>query len=83
MLDFFLFLLLFFFLAELHIAVFGILVSQLGIKLMPPAVEAQSLNHRTTREVLIMLDLKRFSHEAETAFLHILPDGTLLALIAV
>ena len=50
---------------------------------MPPAVEAQSLNHRTTREVLIMLDLKRFSHEAETAFLHILPDGTLLALIAV
>ena len=52
-LDFFLFLL---FLAALHLAAFGILVSQLGIKLTPPAVEAHSLNHWTTREVLIMLD---------------------------
>ena len=52
-LDFFLFLL---FLAALHLAAFGILVSQLGIKLTPPAVEAHSLNHWTTGEVLIMLD---------------------------
>ena len=29
----------------------GILVPQLGIELMPPAVEAQSLNHQTSREV--------------------------------
>ena len=32
----------------------GILVPQPGIESMPPAVEAQSLNHWTTREVLQM-----------------------------
>ena len=33
----------------------GILVPQPGIKPMPPALEAQSLNHWTTREVLLFL----------------------------
>ena len=31
---------------------FGILIPRPGIKPMPPAVEARSLNHWTTREVL-------------------------------
>ena len=35
----------------LHCAVCGILVPRPGIKPMPPAVEAQSLNHWTSREV--------------------------------
>ena len=30
---------------------YGTLVPQLGIRLMPPTVEAWSLNHWTTREV--------------------------------
>ena len=35
----------------LHYAACGILVPQPGIKPMSPAMEAQSLNHWTTREV--------------------------------
>ena len=35
-----------------HVAC-GILVHQPGIELMPPALEAWSLDHWTTREVLI------------------------------
>ena len=34
-----------------HHATCRILVPRTGIKLVPPAVEAQSLNHWTTREV--------------------------------
>ena len=41
----------FFFFFWLHCAAFGILVPQQGIEPAPPAVEAQSLNHWTTREV--------------------------------
>ena len=39
----------FYFFAMCHV---GILVPQLGIKALSPAMEAQSLNHWTTREVL-------------------------------
>lgn len=42
----------------LHREACGILVSQLGIKSMFPAVEARSFNHWTTREVLLLPDLK-------------------------
>ena len=35
----------------LHRAACGILVHRRGIEPMPPAVEAQSLNHWTAREV--------------------------------
>ena len=34
-----------------HRVAFGILVPQPGVELMPPAVEARSLNCRTTREI--------------------------------
>ena len=34
-----------------HGAAYGILVTRLGIEPVPPAVEAQSLNHWTAREV--------------------------------
>ena len=40
----------FFFFWPCHVAC-GILVSQPGIEIVPPALEAQSLNHWTTREV--------------------------------
>ena len=46
-----------------HTAVCGILVPGPGIKPMPTAVEAQSLNHWTTREVpvgLFLLGVKLF-----------------------
>ena len=42
----------------LHHAACGILLLKPGIKLMPPALEAQILNHWTTREVLAVF-LKR------------------------
>ena len=32
----------------------GILVPQAGVEPMPPALEAQSLNHWTTREVCLL-----------------------------
>ena len=35
-----------------HSAAHGILVPQLGIEPVPPAVEVQSLNHRTAMKVL-------------------------------
>ena len=41
----------FVFIFWLHHAAFGILVPQPGIEPSPPALEAQSLNHWTTREV--------------------------------
>ena len=39
----------------------GILIPQGGIKLTPPAVEAQSLNHWTTREAprLLLLIIRK------------------------
>ena len=43
-----------------HVAC-GILVSQQEIEYVPPAVEAFSLNHWITREVLEHLSFKRFS----------------------
>ena len=49
---------LFCFVFWLHCAACGILVPQLRIKPAPPALEAQSLNHWTTREVPITSILK-------------------------
>ena len=33
----------------------GILVPQTGIKTVPPALEAQSLNHWTTRVIILII----------------------------
>ena len=38
----------------LHHAAYGILVPQLGVEPMPPALKAQSLNQWTTRKVLVV-----------------------------
>ena len=48
---FYVFILSFFFLP--HHAVYKILISRPGIEPMPPAVKAQSLNHWTSREILL------------------------------
>ena len=52
---------------------FWIVVSQLGIKPVPPAVEAWSLNHWTTRELLDAIVLIRHGN-AETHKLSSLVD---------
>ena len=49
---FLLFIYLFIYLFLLHPVALMILAPQPGIEPMPPAVEVQSLNHWTTREVL-------------------------------
>ena len=48
----------FFFFFWPHHAACGILVPQPGIEPVPPAVEAQSLNHWTAREVPLFPDFK-------------------------
>ena len=48
---------LFFFFSLLHLEACGILVPQPGIKPTPPAMEVQSLNYWTAREVSYMISL--------------------------
>ena len=57
----------FFFFWPCHVA-FGILVPWPGVKPVPPAVEAQSLNHRATREV----PLNGFNIQFSILFFHFL-----------
>ena len=64
---------LFFFSLCFGCTAFGIVVSQLGIKPVPPAVEAWSLNHWTTRELLEAIVLIRHG-KAETRKLSSLAD---------
>ena len=56
----------FFFFSQLCDEVCGVLVSQLGMELVPPAVEAWSPNHWTTREVptLMFYNIYLFTHLA-------------------
>ena len=44
-----------FFFPLLHHEACGILVPQLGVETVPPALEAWSLNHWTTREVFMVV----------------------------
>lgn len=44
----------------LYCAACGVPVPQLGIEPVAPALEAQSLNHWTTREVPVRLSFKKF-----------------------
>ena len=56
----------FFFFSQPCDEVCGVLVSQLGMELVPPAVEAWSPNHWTTREVptLMFYNIYLFTHLA-------------------
>ena len=64
------------FIFQLHYAACGILAHQRGIKPMPPALEAWSLNHRTIREVPYTAFLQVFGTDENTRLVEItLPGG--------